>query len=168
MIDLERPAWLSEKLNALPRELAPEHDLWPEIARRIDRPKRSWLPVAVAASLAISAVSALFTWQILELRRQEAAAHAVALEYLQQIESPYLPARTSYEQQWNAVRGQVDPETAAIIERNLAIIRQANEELAAALKKQPDNRGMQQLLRRSLAKEVDVYQRAVDAARGSI
>ena len=168
MSDNDKPAWLKQHLDALPRELNPDCDLWPGIAQRLDRPRRAWIPVAIGASLAISVVSALFTWRMHEQRQVEAVALLAAQQYLQQIESPYLAARATYEQQWPALRAQLDQDTAALIERNLAIIRKANDELARALEKQPDNRGLQRLLRQTLNKETDVYQRALVAARDTI
>ena len=169
MSDTNRPSWLEKHLAALPRELNPERDLWPDIARRLDRPvRRAWIPLAVAASLVLSAASALFTWHLYEQRQADAAALLAAHETIRQIESPYLQARGTYEEQWPALRTRLDPEIAALIDRNLAIIRQANAELARALEKQPENRGLQRLLRQTLAQEVDVYQRALGAARNAI
>lgn len=166
MSETERPSWLEKYLSTLPREMDPRRDLWPDIARRLDAPgRRNWIPAAVAASLILSAISALFTWHLYEQRQADAAALIAAREYIRQIESPYLQARHTYEAQWPVLRGQLEPETAVLIERNLEIIRKANAELSRALERQPDSTGLQRLLRQTLAKEVDVYQRALGAAR---
>lgn len=52
---------LREQLDALPREIAPARDLWPEIQARLDAPtvhssfRRYRLPLAIAAALALAA-----------------------------------------------------------------------------------------------------------------
>jgi hypothetical protein len=45
---------LRERLRQLPREVAPERDLWPEVARRAKARRRRW-PLLAAASLAAAA-----------------------------------------------------------------------------------------------------------------
>lgn len=164
----DKPEWLQQHLQSLPTELTPERDLWPEIAQQINRPPRQrWVPVAVAASVQVSVLSATFTWQLHQQRERDAAL-ATANLLLQQIESPFSQARVSYAEQWPALKSNLDPETAATVERNLEIIRSAHQELAKALKKQPDDPAMQQLLRQTLAKEIEVYQRAENASRIAI
>ncbi|NQD36665.1 hypothetical protein HPT27_06480 [Permianibacter sp. IMCC34836] len=163
-----KPEWLQAELKQLPSELAPERDLWPEIAQQISKPARQrWLPAAVAASVLVSAMSAVFTWQLYQQRSDDAAL-ASSQQLLQQIESPYQLARTSYAEQWPTLKTNLDPETAATVERNLQIIRTAHEQLAKALNKQPDDPALQQLLRQTLAKEIEVYQLAENASRVSI
>lgn len=164
MNDNDTPVWLQPHLDRLPAQIAPARDLWPDIARRLDRPRQSRvMHVAVAASVVISVSATFFTWQVFERQRQDAAALLAAQQMLVQIQQPYLPVRAGYEARWPALRAQLDPETAAIVEQNLAIIRKANAELARALERQPDSPVLRQLLRQTLAQEMDVYRR-VDAA----
>lgn len=164
----EQPEWLRKQLDSLAPELTPARDLWPEIAQQLNQqPKQRWVPMAVAASVFVSALSAVFTWQLYQQRDADMAI-ANAERLLQQIESPYSQARVSYAEQWPSVRSNLDPETAATVERNLEIIRAAHQELAKALKKQPDDPALQQLMRQTLAKELEVYQIAENAARVSI
>ena len=165
----ETPDWLRPHLQSLPAEIAPARDLWPEIARRLDRRGHSrWLPVAVAASLLISVSATWFTWQVLVQQRHDAAALLAAQQLLQQIRQPYLPVRAEYEAQWPVLRAQLDPETAKVVERNLEIIHKANAELARALERQPDSPVLRQLLRQTMTQEVDVYRRAEAAGRPPI
>ena len=164
----EQPEWLRKELDTLAPELQPSRDLWPEIAHQMNRqPKQRWLPMAVAASVLVSAMSGIFTWQMYQQRQSEQAV-ANAERLLQQLESPYSQARVSYAEQWPTMRANLDPETAAIVERNLEIIGNAHQELAKALKKQPDDPALQQLMRQTLAKEIEVYQVAENASRVSI
>lgn len=164
----EKPEWLQNQLNTLSPEMTPARDLWPEIAKQLDKqPKQRWVPMAVAASVLVSAMSAVFTWQLYQQRESDAAV-ANAQLLLQQIESPYQQARVSYAEQWPNLRTSLDPETADTVERNLEIIQAAHQELAKALKKQPNDPALQQLLRQTLAKEIEVYQLAENASRVSI
>lgn len=166
MSELERPEWLQRHLNSLPRELAPAHDLWPDIARRLDRPPLArWVPAAVAASVIVSIAAALFSWQIFLKQREDAALLAAAQVLLQQIQGPYQPVRAEYEAQWPDLLARLDPETAAVVERNLEIIRRANADLVKALERQPDSPAMQGLLRQTLAQEFEIYRRVERAAR---
>ncbi len=164
----DQPEWLRQQLDTLQPELQPSRDLWPEIAQQINRqPKQRWVPAAVAASVLVSAVSGIFTWQVYQQRQSDMAV-ANAERLLQQIESPYSQARVSYAEQWPSMRANLDPETAEIVERNLEIIGKAHQELAKALQKQPDDPALQQLMRQTLAKEIEVYQVAENASRVSI
>ena len=167
-VNSEQPEWLRKQLDTLSPELSPARDLWPDIAQQINRqPKQRWLPMAVAASVLVSAMSGIFTWQMYQQRQSEQAI-ANAERLLQQIESPYSQARVSYAEQWPTMRANLDPETAAIVERNLQIIGEAHKELVKALQKQPDDPALQQLMRQTLAKEIEVYQVAENASRVSI
>jgi len=164
----QTPAWLQAQLRELPTELNPSRDLWPEVAQQLDKqPRQRWLPVAMAASVLVSVLSATLTWQLYQQRQSEISV-AAAEQMLQQLESPYSQARVSYAEQWPQVRASLDPETAAVVEHNLEIIRQAHQELAKALKKRPNDPALQQLMRQTLAKELDVYQLAENAAREAI
>lgn len=165
MTELDKPAWLKAQLERLPEELTPERDLWPGIAAQLDRPRHGWVPLAVAASILVSAASALFSWHAYQIRRQETA---IALQELQRIESPYRTAQAAYVKEWPALRSHLDPATAADIERNLRIIHRANAELVEQLRRHPGNQALQRLLRQTLAQEVDLYQRATNAAHQSI
>lgn len=161
MMETQTPEWLRPHLHRLPAELIPERDLWPGIARRLDPPRHRWIPVAVAASILISVASALCSWNLYETRRQETT---LAMRELERIESPYMAARAVYTRQWPELRSQLDPETVKIFERNLRIIHNANAELMNALRKQPGNPALQRLLQQTLSQELDLYQRAMEAA----
>jgi hypothetical protein len=169
MNDNDTPDWLKAHLDSLPREIAPQHDLWPGIARRLDRPATGrWLPAAVAASVIVSIAAALLSWQVFTRQRDDAALLAAAQSLLQQIQGPYQPVRAGYEAQWPELIARLDPETAAVVEHNLDLIRKANADLVKALEKRPDSPALQGLLRQTLAQELDIYRRVERAAQGSI
>ena len=165
----DTPDWLHAHLQALPADIPPARDLWPDIARRLDRPGHSrWMPVAAAASILISVSATWFTWHVFEQQRRDAAALVAAQQLLQQIQQPYQPVRAEYEAQWPTLRAQLDPETAKVVEHNLDIIRKANAELARALERQPDSPVLRQLLRQTMNQEMEVYRRAEAAGRPPI
>jgi len=166
----ERPEWLDKHLAALPREINPGRDLWPDIAGRIRKPARSWLPAAALAASVILGVGAV--WMALRVQAPAPQpAVAVQQESAPQESVPEMmtasfgPTRARYSQEWPQVREQIDPATAAVIERNLEIIRRANADLVLALEQQPDNPALRRLLRQTLAKELDVYQQAWNVSR---
>jgi len=153
---------LKQRIDALPRELEPTRDLWPGIeARLARRTRRSWVPAAVAASVVLSAASAFFTWNLYQAQQEEARALRAQIAA---IESPYLPVRASYDREWGVLRTRLDPETAEVIERNVALIRQANQEILQALGENPRDPSLRRLLRQTLATEADVYRQAFSAA----
>jgi hypothetical protein len=158
MSDQERPDWLREHPDALPRAVPPDRDLWPGIrARLAQRPRGRWMPLAVAASLVISLGSALFAWQAHQDRLRE-AERVDAL--LAEIDFPYRQARAEHQARWMALRQALDPDTAAVIERNVAIIEAATAALAAAVSEAPDSTLARELLTRTLMREQALYRQA--------
>lgn len=171
----ERPDWLDKHLATLPREINPGRDLWPEIAERVRRPSRSWVPAAAIAASVILGVGAMWTalrvqspvpGQTVAVAPETTPQESVQRESVpEMMTASFGPARARYSQDWPRIREEIGPETAAVIEHNLDIIRRANADLSLALERQPDNPALRRLLRQTLAKELDVYQRAWDASR---
>lgn len=169
MKDDDTPDWLKSRLATLPAGVPPARDLWPDIARRLDRPRHSRVLVfAVAASVFISITATFFTWRIFEQQRADAAALLAAQQMLARMQQPYLPVRAGHDARWPELRAQLDPETAEVVEQNLAIIRKANADLSAALERDPGSTVLRQLLQQTLDQEVDVYRRVAAAGRPAI
>lgn len=165
MNEMHKPEWLQRQLGDLPRELNTPRDLWPGIAARMERKRtHAWIPAAVAASLVLSVVSALFSWYLLEQRRDEAAYQLQISQMLNQIESPYQATLANFRTQWPQTRERLDPQTATVIEENLRVIREANARLQKALENKPYDPVVQELIRRTLSAQIDVYKRAESAA----
>src|SRR5262249_47482770 len=151
-----RPDWLTHHLRALPREIEPERDLWPEVAVRIrQRRTPQWLTASVAASVVLSAAAAYFAWQGNE--RRNATETLGAREMLM---TSYRDASDRYAAQWAVERGRMDPALAAEIDRNLVIVRSAVNALDAALARSPDDPALRSLLQSTLAEEIALYRRA--------
>ena len=162
--EAERPDWLSHHLRALPREIEPERDLWPEVAARIRKPRvPQWLAASVAASVVLSAAAAYFAWQGSDRRQM---ADAVGAREMLMIS--YRDASARYAAQWAAQRGRMDPALAAEIDRNLAIVRSAVESLDKALARSPDDPALRNLLQSTLAEEIALYRRATVLAPAPI
>lgn len=151
---------LDAELRALPRELAPDRDLWPEIAGRIVSRRRGWVPMAAAASVLMSAVAALFAWQA--YRTAWTANDAMAAASIAQIEESYRFARHDFEADWNTRRQVLDPEVVAVIDRNLEIIRGAQRDIDQALRRSPADPALNALLQSTLAREIELYRKARD------
>ena len=112
----------------------------------------------------MGSVSALFSWYLLEQRRDEAAYQLQISQMLNQIESPYQATLANFRTQWPQTRERLDPQTATVIEENLRVIREANARLQKALENKPYDPVVQELIRRTLSAQIDVYKRAESAA----
>lgn len=169
MNEERRPEWLEHRLAALPAESEPGHDLWPGIEARIRADARARVPrslrnFGIAASVAAGLFAALFAWQLREQSAQPDAQLA-ALPPAGQLNVAWQPVRDRFAREWPEVRAQLDPGIAAVIDRNLAVIRAANDELQLALEQEPDNPALRRLLQQTLTSELDVYRHAWDISR---
>lgn len=160
---------LMQAARALPREIRPERDLWPDIAARIGAEEAApagrnrWRLVgAVAAAVALVAVSSLMTLWLTDepapvVVRQGPPAGGLAMP------ARSLPLEASfgagytlgprYERARNELTRDLDqqlaalPEdTRALVNRNLAQIREALAEINDELSEDPNNVLLQQLL----------------------
>jgi hypothetical protein len=110
----------------------------------------------VAASLLLGVVAV-----VLAVRSDRAIDDGVVTrQTIEALRAPYLDARLQYASAWAARRETLDPELVAVIERNLRIIRTAQEEIDHALATAPDSVALQDLLRTTYASELDLYRRA--------
>ena len=151
-----RPAWLEHHLRALPREIEPESDLWPDVANRIRKPRTPrWLAASAAASVLLSAAAAFFAWQAVH-----PSPPTEQLDARDMLMLSYRDASASYAAQWAVARPKMDPTLAAEIDRNLAIIRSAVESLDSALARSPNDPALRGLLQSTLADEIALYRRA--------
>ncbi len=170
----ERPQWLEDALRTLPREASPQHDLWPGIARRLEqKPRTQWLPVALAASVLVSVISAGFTWKIWSDQREQQALQLAqqqsARDMVQSWQQPYQTARASYAEQMPSLLANLDEQTRAEVARNLQIIQSASQNIATALEKDPNDPTLRRLLLQTLDQELSLYQqvqRAGASAQG--
>jgi hypothetical protein len=174
---------------ALPRSVSPPRDLWPAIAREIDRGRawtwdrpRWWSPAALAAA----AVVLIALGAMLLRQGAPSAAHTVAIPDGRTSLAPVASASAThrdpgiaaaerdYEAAASALLGAlqsgkagVEPATLASIERNLAVIDQALAEVRQALDRDPANPDLNRMLVATHRKKVDVLRRVVKLSTAS-
>jgi hypothetical protein len=153
---------LDEHLAALPLELPPPRNLWPEISARLSprRPHRAVL--AAAAALAGACIAGTVTWAVVHSRPDETAVAANASSLFQEPRDPaYLSARATLEVSFRQRLAQLDPETRARVEASLAAIRKAHLDIAKALALDPSSPVLEQLWQSTGRDELDLYDRVV-------
>ncbi|MGD8978015.1 MAG: hypothetical protein PVG91_10445 [Gammaproteobacteria bacterium] len=169
--NLDQTRW-DEAAAALPREIAPERDLWPRIAARISEESgpsanRRWrLAGALAAAVALVAFSSLATLWISGDDRDPELSHVVppggavpsmmAFGPDHELGPKYRLARNALTMDLEVRLQALPPATREIVERNLGQIRGAVAEINAALAEDPDNALLQQLLMATYQDELDV------------
>jgi len=161
---------LDRALASLPREIAPDNDLWLNICTEIDaspaplssRPSRSspmWLRLAAGVLLVVgsSLTTYVITRQVAQenvLQAQRAAemqkpvvpAMPASFGGQQALGAEYLQARESLDAEFQRQIATLPPVTRARLERNLADLRRAASEISATLAEHPSHPLLQELL----------------------
>lgn len=153
---------LAKAVRELDKEIFPERDLWPGIERRIaERPHRqgrSWrawsMPVAVAASLLIAVSTLVLT--LVRFEQLDTTGKLTFEQSMGQMRAEYLNVRNPLFLEFEEANKDLDPETIALIYRNIEIIDQARRELEAELKKNPENQRLVKMLMRIHRQELDL------------
>ena len=174
---------LLARTASLPPEIAPQRDLWPGIARRLERgsgavvafPPRWSLglggrPMLAVAAVALAAVSSSVTAFLLrgpgsapptpEVTLQPAVFEAGEAS-IRSAEAEYEQAATALLASLEARRASLSPQTVAVVENNLALIDAALRQVREALRKDPGNPSLVRMLASTHRKKVDVLQRVV-------
>jgi len=161
-----------EAATALPREIQPPRNLWPEIsARLVARPPRTlawkrWVPLAVAAT-ALVAVTALLTVRlarhdtVVEAGPAPSEVHPARFD----ADREYARATADLERLFAERRDQLAPATVAVLERNLALIDAAIAESRAALAADPANADLRALLWGAHRQKLELLERATRLTR---
>ena len=156
---------LDEQLANLARDIAPQRDLWPGIAGRLQRsPRRAGpLSLALAAGAAGACVASALTWAVLHGRSAAPAAPAAVLaSAFEEPRNPnYIAARDSLELNFRERLSLLDPATRARIEASLAVIRRAHEDIRQALASDPASPVLEQLWQSTWHAELDLYDHVV-------
>jgi hypothetical protein len=167
--DLRR---LQAAVRRLPA-LEPPRDGWPRIERALRASGASrrhsrwpWLAAAAVVLVALGGLKFADTWR----HRTPAADTASTVEpptaqsveaELRQAEQHYQKAIAGLEQIANAEKGTLDPQVAATLEKNLAVVDQAISESRAALKTQPASEPAQASLLESFKAKITLLQDTV-------
>ncbi len=152
---------LVERLRAMPGEIEPGRELWPEIEARIvtragfgrDRRPRPNFP-AIAAAAGIVAIGALMTVQMMDAPTTPTGGTTVSNRSTASTGSfeivvdpgVQLAAQNLFDATQTSPRGGVATETVVSIRENLAALDGMAQELSAALEQDPDNADLQNQL----------------------
>jgi hypothetical protein len=164
---------LDDLLADLPRDVPPPPYLWPGISRRLQRRPRRMRPIALAAAAGVAGacLASALTWAVLHGRPAApavvlvAAAPARAPSLDEPRNASYVAARDSLEVSFRERLALLDPATRAKIEANLAIIRQAHEDIRKALASDPASPVLEQLWQSTWHDEIDLYEHVVQATQ---
>lgn len=163
------------RLAALPGDIEPARDLWPEIAARLDRaeqvaPSRgpglpwTW---AIAAGVGVAAVSALLTYTLVDTPAQLApqgagpdsggAVMTVADDRYARLGPEYLQTRAELLAAFNARVSALPAATRARVQSDLATIQGAAASIDEALMADPSSRLLNRLLLSTYQDELRLY-----------
>ncbi len=163
---------------ALPREIAPERELWPQISERLRvvvplaRPAARFQPLLLLAAAALLiALSSLVTWRIARPAETRLAARPAEPQGTLIAHTPatgLLEAETEYARATDELllaletrRGSLSPETLMEVEQNLRAIDGALKNLRDALADDPGNQQLTQLLTGTHKRKVEALRRVV-------
>lgn len=144
-----RDETLRNAVESLPREMAPERDLWPGIAARIAPRRQRFQPWSIAAGIAcVMAVGAIFT--ALSLRHPQAPATLATRQASTQPQP--VAAAPSPQDRTRMIAAAIrrstrqDPHTQAVLIANLDLVETSINRIQHALDEDPGNAGLQPLL----------------------
>jgi hypothetical protein len=162
---------LEAELAKLSRDVPPPRNLWPGIARGIERgglryPQRH-RPMAWAAAVAGACLASALTWAVLYGRPNATLAPVMASQpsYGDVTTARYVAARDSLEQTFQQRLALLDPATRAKVEASLATIRKAHEDIRQALVAAPASPVLEQLWESTWQDEFDLYDHVVQATQ---
>jgi hypothetical protein len=161
---------------ALPREVAPDRDLWPAIAVRLRAQggshavgrARPWILLPAAAAIIVTLGALVATrarwWPGSAENGQRGDLRAATSEWppgtLAQAEAEYERAAQALALALEKERSALPPETVAAVERNVKVIDQALAEVREARRREPGNPLWADLLVATHRQKVDVLSRA--------
>lgn len=166
----------------LPRELAPDHDLWPGIAERIDRRIRFDFGWNLQWALGVTAVVLVAVAGLLVSGRGEKAVTATAVvsprtePYLRPASANGSASFTEAEAEFDRAsaelllflerhREELPPHTVEEMKQHLTAIDTALDEIRAVLRENPGNAEATRLLASTQRRKIDALRRVVDLSR---
>ncbi len=179
--ELEGTRALRAQLHALPRQIEPDRDLWPQIASRLDaaqtraidfgrfrarrrRPVIGYLVAAAALVLFALGSPYFLAPQSPDVPPESGGGVASALPddpEFQRVAAQYLTARDELMMLLDERKGDIAPETYAVVEENLAVIASAVTEIQTALAVQPESEKLERMLYAAYRSEVNLLRQAV-------
>ena len=177
----QRFSSIDEALASLPRAVQPPHDLWPRIAAGLGQqadasispaPRgsvpdtRSQWPLALAASVAVIGLALALCWSVL---RERAATELLARSSVPPVtartlvnfepthNADYVAARAELARVFNERLQLLAPATRTRVQADLETIRKAQEDIRAALAKDPASPLLLNLLQNTAQQEIQLY-----------
>ena len=165
----------------LATEIAPQRDLWPGIEAAIKEPKEQslvgrqapWYAQAAAVFLLVGA-SSMVTYSVMKYRDSNTPAEPETVVQVvptnmtferaafggdHTLDSVYGRAAGNVQSNLDKELENLSPEARADVERNLAVIRKAINDISVALEEEPDNEFLQELLMQAYRNELALMNR---------
>ena len=165
----------------LATEIAPERDLWPGIEAAIKEPQEQpsvgrqtpWYAQAAAVFLLVGA-SSMVTYSVMKYNESNRAAEPETVVQVvptnmtferaafggdHTLDSVYGRAAGNVQSNLDKELENLSPEARADVERNLAVIRKAINDISVALEEEPDNEFLQELLMQAYRNELALMNR---------
>jgi hypothetical protein len=177
----DRDDKLMRAARGLATEISPDRDLWPGIAQAISEPRRSrWSPMLAQAAAAVLLVgaSSLVTYVAVTYDANDTPAPTMTAAVPEglifdraafggedTLAAVYSRAGGNISSTLDRELKSLSPEAREDVERNLAVIRLAINEIAAALEKEPDNVFLQELLVQAYSNEMALMNRVGNMAQ---
>jgi hypothetical protein len=170
---LRRVRTLIASARALPREIAPPPEVWPSLRSRIGplAPRRrsawrvgGWL--AAAAAIVMLVGTAILLPETagkakgVKLARQPVAAPASPV--VSSVDRSYAGTLAELRRTLDSQRPALSSTTIGVVERSLAVIDTAIAETRDALKSDPANQSLVEILSANYERKVDLLQRATE------
>ena len=169
---------MSSEARKLATDIAPERDLWPGIEAAIKEqqaapsaPRQTpWYAQAAAVFLLVGA-SSMLTYSVMkysETDEPETVVQVVPTNMMFEraafggdhtLDSVYGRAAGNVQSNLDKELENLSPEARADVERNLAVIRKAIEDISVALEEEPDNEFLQELLVQAYRNELALMNR---------
>jgi hypothetical protein len=177
MTDRERDPLLREHLERLPRDVPPERDLWPAVARRIEAAQRRARVVraftaagALAAAAAVTLVVGLHarSTRSLVAGGSPSVSSPVPMP-VAAAPAPPLPGEADYEgaaralaAELDARRAALEPAQAAILDDDLRVVDDAIASTRTAVREHPDDSELRAELDRVWEDKLDLMRQVTD------
>lgn len=162
--DLDAAVMLAGPVAALPRTIPPPSDLWPSVARRIQRSRWRTPLLAAAAALVLMAAASLAT-MLLVPHPRALVSHAADSGAALMVDVAYEARVASLERALERDRDRLDPATVRIVEHNLEVIDRAIAESREALARDPGNRDLRALLESGHEQKLSLLEQVTRMAR---
>jgi hypothetical protein len=156
---MNAPMNIDALIAQLPREISPPKAVWARIELAIAPAPRRYWPQALAAGIAIAALSATLTaaWIKRSGGEPPSGGATIALAFAEPQDPAYEQTRAALKQDFEERMVLLPPATRAQIRASLATIRHAETDIRRALEDNPANPVLGRLLQSTWNDELHLY-----------